>query len=125
MINLLKEFIKELRALLNEHLKLFKQDLTENSFNIVKALVALAVALLIGYVGLIFLGLLFVSLFSMLIPKFTALLLVTAMYFGIPLILMVYAINLFHKVFKQPKKSIEELEKTMDEAKTWMKNLKK
>lgn len=125
LITLLSEFIKEMSLLISEHINLMKLEFAENAHKFIKAIISLAIAFVMGYVGLIFLGLLAVSLLTMLIDEWVALLLVTAVYFGIPLILLVYAINLFHSIFKEPKKSLEEFEKTGDEAKKWMNNIKK
>ncbi len=125
LISLLKEFIRELCSLIREHIKLFKLEFARNTHKFIKAVICLVFAVVFSYAGLIFLGLLTVSLLSMLIEEWIALLLVTAVYFGVPLILLVVAVNLFYSVFKEPKKSISELEKTTQEAKQWMNNIKK
>ncbi len=125
LISLLKEFIRELSALISEHIKLLKIEFAQNTYKLIKAIIALVFAMIFGHVGLIFLGLLAVSLLGTLIEQWTALLLVTAVYFGMPLILFIYAVNLFYSIFKEPKKSIEEVEKTGEEAKKWMNNIKK
>lgn len=122
---MIQTFITEFRALIDEHIKLIKIDAAENTHKIIKAVISILFALVLGHLGLLFLGLLLIALMSMLIPAWSALLLVTAIYFGVPLVLLVYAINLFHDVFKTPKKSIEELDKTGEEAKIWLQNIKK
>lgn len=125
LISLISEFIREMAVLISEHIKLLKLEFAENAHKFIKAAVALVLALIFAYLGLVFLGLLIVYLLSMAVDMWVALLLVTAVYFGVPLILLVYAINMFHKIFKEPKKSLTEVEKTGEEAKKWMKNIKK
>ena len=125
LIGLLKEFIKELSALISEHIKLLKVEFAENTYKFITAIIALIFAVIFGHVGLVFLGLLAISLLGMLVDQWVALLIVTAVYFGMPLILFVYAVNLFWSVFKGAKKSIKEVEKTGEEAKKWMNNIKK
>lgn len=125
LIGLIREFIKEITLLADEHLKLIKKDIKDSVYDLLMAVVSIIVALVASIVGLIFLGFLVISLAQMLLPEWTAVLLVTAIFFGVPLILFIYALYLINKVFKQPKKSITELEKTTQEAKKWMNNVKK
>jgi len=125
LISLLKEFIKELNALISEHIKLLKVEFAQNTHKFISATIALIFAIIFGHVGLIFLGLVAISLLDTVVDQRIALIIVTAVYFGMPLVLFVYAVNLFYSIFKQPKKSVEEIEKTGEEAKKWMNNLKK
>ncbi len=124
-IILIKEIIVEIISLINQHLVLLQKEFAENASRVVKSLILLLSAVIVGYAGLIFLGILLVCLLSLIIPQWVALLLVTAVYMGIPLIMAVYALNLIGKVIAGPKKSVTEFKKTGDAFEKWIKILKK
>ena len=125
LISLVKEFINEIISLAHQHFELFKLECKEDAFNFIKSIILLTAALLIGYTGLIFLGILIIFLLFKLIPAYIALLLVVVVYFGIPLGMFFYSVYVLKKIFKGPKKSVLELKKTGEQFKTWLNNLKK
>ncbi len=125
LIKLIKELPLEVISLIEQHLKLVKRELTENLSMLVKSVFLILSAIIIGYAGLIFLGLLIISLLSQVVSSWVALLLVTVIYLGVPLIFVIWAISLFYKVFMEPKKSIAEFKKTGEEFEKWLNNLKK
>ena len=124
-ITLFKELIKDVISLIYQHYLLLKKEFSENAARVVKSIVLVIAAAIIGYAGLIFLGILAVHLLSFVIPSWAALLLVTAVYICIPIIMFVCAINLIGKVIKEPKKFVTEFKKTGEETEKWLKNLKK
>lgn len=125
IINQFFEFIREVNNLAGEHFRLFRHELAENTHKAVKAVILIIISVVTGYVGLIFAGFLAITLLSMIMPYWIATLLVTALYFAIPLVLLFIAVNLISDIFKKPKKSVQELEKTGEEAKKWLKNMEK
>ena len=124
-ISLIKEIIVEIISLIQQHFVLLKKEFAENTSRVVKSLILLFFATIVGYAGLIFLGFLLIYLLSFIIPFWTALLLITAVYMGMPLIMLIYAINLIGKVITGPKKSVTEFKKTGDAFEKWIKILKK
>lgn len=124
LLSLIKEFVSEFTSLAYQHFKLFKEECAEDFIKIIKSIILLIFALILSYTGLIFLGFLIVELLSMIMPEWTALLLVTAVYFGVPMVMLIYAINLLAKVFTGPKKFITEIKKTGEDTKKWLKNIK-
>ncbi len=125
LLNLFKELIAEVISLIYQHYLLLKKEFKENASRVVKSIILIVAAVVIGYAGLIFLGILAIYLLSLIIPSWIALLLVTAIYLGIPLIMFVYAINLIGRVIKEPGKIMEEFKKTGEEFEKWLKNIKK
>ncbi len=125
LFSLIKELFLEIIALVRQHYLLLKKEFKENAIRVVKVVVLMIAAFIIAYAGLIFLGILIIYLLSLIIPSWLALLLVTAIYLGIPIVMFVYAINLIARVLKEPGKVVEEFKKTGDDAEKWLKNMKK
>ncbi|HSA05638.1 MAG TPA: phage holin family protein [Candidatus Gastranaerophilales bacterium] len=125
LISLAGEIIAEIIDLLYQHFTLLKKEFSENASKIVKSVILLLAAAIMGYAGLLFLGILAIYALSLVAPFWLALIIVTAIYLGIPLLMFFYAINLLGKVLKEPKKFITELKKTGEETEKWIKNLKK
>jgi len=124
LITLIKELVSEVITLVYQHYMLLKKEFATNAERVVKSILLLIGAAIIAYAGLIFSGILLIYLLSLIIPSWVALLLVTGLYLGIPLIMIFYAVNLLGKVVKDPKKFVEEFKKTGDETEKWLKNMK-
>lgn len=124
-LNIFKELITEVISLIYQHYLLLKREFQENARRVVKSIILLIGALIIGYAGLIFLGILIIYLLSFIIPAWVAILLVTALYLFIPLVMFICAINLIGRAIKDPEKIIEEFKKTGEESEKWLKNMKK
>lgn len=124
-LNIFKELFTELISLIYQHYLLIKREFRENAERVVKSVILILASIIISYAGLIFLGILLIYLLSLIIPSWAALLLITGIYLGIPLIMFIYAIHLIGRAVKEPGQIMEEIQKTGEETEKWLKNIRK
>jgi hypothetical protein len=124
LISLIKDFIWELRILEKEHINLFREEMSTDISKIARSAIAILISLIIGYTGLFFLGILMISTFSLFMPLWAGLILVTILYFVVPAVIIVLGLRSISKILHEHKDFVVELKKTGKEAKIWLKNLR-
>lgn len=120
-----KEFYFSGISLIREHIKLFRHEISARSSTFIKAAILLLIAAVFGLSGFIYLGFIVISIASSFISPFMGLILVTAIYLGVTLILLIYSLALVNRAGKKQLKATKEIQNTKKEAKLWLKNLKK
>ncbi len=120
---LVKQLVAEFIKLIYQHYLLLKKELSENVAKFGKSIVLITASLIIGYVGLIFVGILAIYMLSQVIPSWIALLLVTFIYIGVPIFMFIYGVNTIKKNLKKPEKFMEEFRKTGEETEKWLKDM--
>lgn len=122
--SLLKQLVNNVNSLFFQHLELFRSEIKEDAEILAKYTVLAFIGALLAFNGLIFLGFFIMFTLSIALPLWASSLIVTVFYLFVALIAFVILKKQFDKVKKSPEDVIDETQKTMEEAKKWLHQLK-
>jgi len=124
LISLIKELVYNFVCLISQHLKLFREEMKDEAFKIGKSIILMCIAICSTVMAAFFGGIFLIITISIFTSVWLSVLLVTILYLLIPTILFIYVKSQFKKIAKNRKKFAKEIEKTLEDGKKWLEQLK-
>jgi uncharacterized membrane protein YqjE len=124
LISLIKNLVYNFVSLISKHIKLFREEIKEEVFTVVKSAILMLIAFSLVIIAAFFGGILLIITFALFASVWWSILFVTILYLLTAAILFAYAKSQFKKIDKNRKKFAEEAAKTLEETKKWLEHLK-
>lgn len=124
LLNLLKKLVYNFVCLIVKHIKFLKEEIKEETTVFARSIFLLIFAAFTAYLGIFFSGVFLIIVLSIFIPIWLSVLIVTALYLLIPLILIIYSLSQLKKFGKRKKIFVNTALKTLEESKKWLEHLK-
>ena len=121
LIELVKLISKDFGNLAQQHVELFKEEIRQDAILAARYTSIAIAGVLIGYTGLIFFGFFLVFLLALVVPLWLSALIVTILFFITAIASFLIIKNILHKLQHD---SISETQRTMEESKKWLQELK-